>query len=376
MKGVFIVFHGLGYVFDKKSGVSKKIVNQVNVFNLLLGECKLIGLPENFLKIFPNKFVYLFAYMWHGMFHMYKSDFLDIKNIDYIYVRKPFMLLPRFLSFFKEYKKINPNGKILFEIPTYPYDQEYQTFFQKIFLVLEKHYRKKLIKCVDRIVTVSSDDEIFGVPTIKMKNGIDCSLIKPVHNNTYFNENEIHVIAVAQFAMWHGYDRFIKGLADFYNTGNHKEKIVLHLVGYGEVLDMYMEIVKNNSLDEFVVFHGPLYGDELSNIYELCDVALCSLGCHRVNVSTLSILKSREYLAYGIPIVASTKIDIIDRDWKYCKYIEENDNPVDIVSVIDFCKRIYLNNPRQTVVSEIRKFAEVNCDMKMTMKPVIDYINS
>lgn len=58
----------------------------------------------------------------------YHNDFNDT---DFLYIRKMALDYP-VLLFLKKYKKNNPNGKILLEIPTYPYDQEIhkKLFFQ------------------------------------------------------------------------------------------------------------------------------------------------------------------------------------------------------------------------------------------------------
>lgn len=69
--------------------------------------------------------------------------------------------------------------KIILEIPTYPYDGEKinHTGIKKKKYWIEKKYRKSLYKYVDRVVTFSEDDEIFGIKTIKISNGIDLETI-------------------------------------------------------------------------------------------------------------------------------------------------------------------------------------------------------
>lgn len=370
--GCFLFFHFLGSDLGPDNGVGKKVRAQVKTLNLYNNKCDLLEVSEPA----TSNFKFLLRYMFNGFISFYDIRNFDFSKYDYLYVRRPILLLPKHISFFRKYKKIKPNGKILYEIPTYPYDSEHKTPKGKFLLILDRIYRNKLYSVVDRIVTLSDDDVIFNTPTIKIKNGTDCSSILPIDSTRKFTLDVVHVIAVAQFGFWHGYDRFIKGLADFYKNKDRNAKVVFHLVGTGAVLSEYKELVNKYSLEDFVIFHGALYGERLRDIFNICDLAVCSLGGHLKNMFLSSELKSREYLSVGIPVLASTKIDIIERDWKYCMYIEENDNPVNIQDMLVFCSGIYKDKTRQEVVHEIRAFAEEKCDMKVTMKPIVDFINS
>jgi glycosyltransferase involved in cell wall biosynthesis len=145
-------------------------------------------------------------------------------------------------------------------------------------------------------------------------------------------------------------------------------------VGDGPSLVEYRKLVKKYSLDDHVVFYGRLSGKELDAIFDQADIAVCSLGCHRINVFLGSFLKSREYLARGLPLISSTKIDIIPEDYPYCLYVSEDDLPIDIKTIIRFQLEMMMKQELSVQVKEIRKFAEINCDMSVVMRPVIEYI--
>ena len=91
------------------------------------------------------------------------------------------------------------------------------------------------------------------------------------------------------------------------------------------------------------------------------------------NIYLSSELKSREYLCRGLPIISSTKIDIIPNNFKYIFKVPEDNSNIDINSVIKFVQNIYVNDKIkqnstvQLVSSEIRQFAEKNCSMEIAM---------
>lgn len=370
MKGYFLI-ERRDIFLDKNAyksvGVLKKIFDQVEEFNKTENiNCELINIYQNL-----SYFYKLFYCFFKGEYKRFEKK---IENPQFIYIRKDYIVTKSFVSFLKNIKEKYPSNKILFEIPTYPYDLEYQGIKSKLLLCIDKLFRKRLHKYIDRIVTLTEDKNIFNIPTLKFTNGINLSRI-PITTKITVNPNELHLICVAQFSFWHGYERLIEGLSIYYQDASISKKVIIHFVGNGPDLEKYKLLTEQKKLSEYIVFHGAIYGDELSKIFDISDVAICSLGCHRKKLHLVSELKSREYLARGLPIVSSTKIDIVPRDYEYCLYISEDEQPVIIKDVIEFAERIY-SLEKVEVVKRNRSFAEMNCTMKSSMKNVVDYLNS
>ena len=373
--GLYIV--NFGYKITdaekKQNGVLKKIIGQIKVFNDAGFKVDLLNVSEN-KGNYLSKFFYSLFYKNQYLLNNYDA----VENIDFVYVRHFSPVNRGCLGLLSYLKK---NGcKIIYEIPTYPYDGEHKGFKGFVFLGIDKIFRKKLRRYVDCIVTYSQDNTIFDIKTVKIVNGIDCSTISPVDVTEYRQdidriptEAAIRLIAVAQFAKWHGYDRLIEGLYEYYKN-NPKKKVFLDFVGDGSVLSQYQEMVNKYGVAQYVVFHGVLTGAALSAVFNQADVAVCSLGCHRIGIFLGSFLKSREYIARGLPMISSTKIDILPNDYQYIQYVSEDDSPIDINAVINFYDRLIRRENRELQIKNIRSFAENNCDMHITMQSVIDNI--
>ena len=363
-KGYFIISE-INFIFDENNsvGVHKKINNQFQAFRKSGFDCDLINLnPEktNLIKRFFDCF----------RSNVYKN--IEIDNCDFIYVRRIIPNNKSFICLLKRIKERNPDVKIIYELPTYPYDSEHTSLKQKVILFVDKIYRKKLHNYVDLMTTYSYDKEIFGVKALTIKNGINVSKIPVVENNN-FNSKEITLIAVAQFALWHGFDRLIEGLKNYYSN-NHETKVNILFVGNGKCLEEYKVLVSNYKLDNYVFFLGMLNGQKLTDAFNNADIGICSLGCHRMNIFLSSVLKSREYLSRGLPIVTSTKIDIVPEDFKYCLSFPEDESPIDIEKIVDFYLELVKNESVSDIHKNIRQFAEQTCDMTKVMKPVFDFI--
>ena len=290
-------------------------------------------------------------------------------KIDCTYIRR-FDCEPTAFAMLKKLKAIN-NMPILWEIPTYPYDYEKIYSFDQIFRrQIDKIYRKRLGKYVDRIVTFSNEKVIFGVPTINTGNGLD---VAEVRERRVLSENrDIHMIAAAVLRNWHGYDRLFNGMAAYYANGGNRN-IVFHLVGDGPCLEEYRELVNKWNLEERVIFYGFLEKAQIDEVYDKCNLAVESLGWHRSKVSVGTSLKTREYVAKGLPILASTEMDIFPGGWEYAYYAPIDDSPIEIDQVVTFFDGIYDGTDPNELAFKIRKIAFERCDMKAMMKPVINY---
>ena len=91
-----------------------------------------------------------------------------------------------------------------------------------------------------------------------------------------------------------------------------------------------------------------------------------------------SALKTREYLARGLPVVTGCVEDVFER-FESDFYIEFNndDSYIDLGCVIDWYQALVSKyGSREVLASEIRKYAYKYVDNSFTMKPVIDYIQS
>ncbi len=73
-------------------------------------------------------------------------------------------------------------------------------------------------------------------------------------------------------------------------------------------------------------------------------------------------------------MVASATIECRPKDSPYQFLAPDDDSPVDVEAVVRFYHSIYDGKDCNEVAKDIRAFAEARCDMKMTMKPVAEWL--
>ncbi|MFA5325181.1 MAG: glycosyltransferase [Bacteroidales bacterium] len=373
MNTLFLIFHG----FEEYNGISKKITYQVRALKncgLSISICYLSDENNHKIRMIDNNVLKDYGCGIKGKIlkrieNKSIVDYVKKNNIKFIYVRSDHNANPFTIHLMKQFKKLGT--KVAMEIPTYPYDNEYQhaSKADKIKLCIDKIFRRSLSKYIDRFVTFTDYQTIFGRPTIKISNGIDFSQIK---TKSMVNDcsKVLNLIGVAQIHFWHGFDRLIIGLAEYYSA-IHKKEVFFHIVGEGldkDVLPL-KSLVSQHNLSNNVIFHGYKSGDELDILFEKCDMGVASLARHRSKITKIKTLKNREYAARGIPFIYSEKDEDFD-NMPYIMKIAPDESPIDIKEIISFYDSV-LFTPQ-----EIRSSIENHLSWDCQMKKVVEQINN
>lgn len=341
MKGIFVVFHG----FASHNGISKKIFYQKKALASLGHDVRLcyplIDANDGHYKRMLDDFVLedygtgITAKIKKRICYGAVTRYVRENGIEFAYVRSDHNANPALIRWFSALKKAGV--KIVMEIPTYPYDSEYSRspLKRRLSLAVDKCFRRALAKRIDRIVTFTDLDEIFGTPTIRISNGIDFSAI-PVKKHVNDTSLRVNLIGVAQVHFWHGFDRVIEGMAAYY-AGNPEREVVFHIVGEGvaEEICRLKNLSSGYGLDGKVIFHGCMSEQALDDMFETCDIGIASLGRHRNGITGIKTLKNREYAARGIPFTYSEMDDDFDT-MPYVMKSPADESPLDIGQLLDF----------------------------------------
>ncbi len=297
------------------------------------------------------------------------SKKLKKKHYDAVYIRHS-VVSPFYIHLLSVLSK--NCGKIVVEVPTYPYDQELSNgFFLRMASHMDRIFRGRMKKYVDRIITYSKDDNIFGIPTIMITNGIDFSSIPKAKGKT--EKDTLNLIGVAMLSPWHGFDRVIRGMEQYYKKGNALT-VKFHIVGEGSELEKYKKMVKSSGLTSSVIFYGNQSGEALNTIYDQANIAISSIGLHRIHLETASPLKSREYGARGLLMVSSCKIDFIP-DENLVYYVPADETDVNIEQLVQFYLSAINRHSQKEIGDVIREYTKKEADMEVTFAPVIKYLS-
>ena len=121
----------------------------------------------------------------------------------------------------------------------------------------------------------------YHVIIFSISNGIDFRSI-PLKTQRHGSPHEIRLLAVANIHFWHGLDRVIEGLRDYY-AAPHQCIVRLRIAGDGveTLIAEYRRRIDAYSLAEYAEVIGPRSGAALDAEFEWCDMGIASLERHR-----------------------------------------------------------------------------------------------
>ena len=368
MKPILIYAATIKLALTRQSGIMKKVFAQAKVFSKDF-DVYLWGFTndavvyyhngeETIVKNFSNNKERRKLY-FNGIIDFCKKH--DVKAFYFRYASTDFYLL-------KTLRELKKRGVVnAIEIPTFPYAGEFKdTIKKRLIYALDTLLRGRLKKYVQRIVTTTKAYEsIYGIECIPTTNGIDFSSIKPTSPK---DSNSTHMIFICSMLSHHGCDRLLQGLASWKKT-NSADMVKVEIVGDGPMLQSYKDLAHDLDISDYVTFHGMLSGSDLDHVFDIANVAVGSLGLHRIGLSNVSTLKSLEYVARGLPVVYATNEEVL-KGKPFTLKIPSDESPVNIEDIVSFVRKQY---EQSNINRNIRELTMERFDMSNTMNPVLTF---
>lgn len=207
----------------------------------------------------------------------------------------------------------------------------------------------------------------FGLKhkTLTIGNGIWIDENLPLVNPSYGAKECLNLIAVAQIANWHGYDRLIKALSLFIKNYPQR-RVAFTIVGDGEAKQELVKLVEELNLQSIVVFTGLLEGESLNMAFNEQHIGVSSLGLYRIHLEEASVLKTREYMARGLSVIAAGNDPDFSHNERFRLMVPNNDSVDEIVELLVSLTERELPEP-----SLVRKFAEENLSMQVKVEKIL-----
>jgi glycosyltransferase involved in cell wall biosynthesis len=344
MKILFLVYHG----FSEVSGISKKIFAQVKGLRENGHEVHLCSYDYSSdghrCRFIDDEVLADYGSGWKAGWRQRTEfdtlfDYCQLNCIEFVYARCFQNANPWLTRFFRRLREAGIRA--VTEVPTYPYDQEFVGFplLTRLGLKVDQLFRHRLYQQMEAIVTFSDAERIFGQRTIRISNGVDFDAI-PL--STVKPSSVLHLIGVAEVHYWHGYDRLLAGLGEYYRQGGTRQ-VVFHIVGGVGPSEMYdsqhapgfSEIISRYDIQEHVVFHGQLFGEALNQVFDMSQFAIGSLARHRSGITVIKTLKNREYATRGLPFIYSEQDEDFDAQ-PYVLKAPADESPINIEEIIRF----------------------------------------
>lgn len=345
----------------KLSGVFQKLIGQMDALHQKEVEVYVVcmSLSSQILAEY-NKGKLQVISSWEGIpadaekYHFWKNAVDAVLRVcpDVLYARYDKMLVTSdILDFFKYLSSLPQVTKCL-EFATYPYDKENKNLQA---VQTDRQFREQLKPYVDCIFSTSTNPTILDKKNHYFVNQLSAEQFKAASTSELpLIAKRVTLLSVANITESHGFDRVIRGLANFVDSHPDIE-IVYNIVGDGDHKPYLESLVNELELDEVVNFKGFLTGRALKEQYNGASIGIASLALHRKNLLTSSTLKVREYLANGLPVCIAGHDSVLE-NFQYKIEFSETDSPIDVDQIVSFISYCDLPGIRKL----IRQFARKN----------------
>lgn len=341
----FIYLHNLHSEIN--SGVNKKIIQQVCSMNRLMTAelalfCKSKKSADDYtasvVSFSKDKGMEPPAIRWCRTTGDVSKLLSSLSPMDFLYTRYPpipSITIPLL---------VNRNPKVILEINGILSKEGGNNVSVNLgWRMLEWIFRPWLIRTGDSLVAVT--DEILkyheprgprkGTKGTVISNGIDCDSL-PLRHYENVRKSHVNLIGVALVSNWHGYDRVLKGMANY----NGEADFRFHIVGDGPEIPSLQRMSDNLELGDKIIFHSFQTGEALSKLYDMCDIAISTLAIHRTGLSEHCCLKSREYCARGIPFIYAGEDADFPNGFRFALKLPLSDEPLDMQLIAEFFSQV------------------------------------
>ncbi|MBI3151541.1 MAG: glycosyltransferase family 4 protein [Chloroflexi bacterium] len=313
-----IAYVSLHWPRTRNSGVGKKIQSQVTSWNAMGHEARLFMHTSTYESLSDLIDADYFFYPAAGKIRTEINRIEAMRRMisairdfrpDLIYLRYSIYVYPahRLMDIAPVIEEINTNDLTQHEGLGGIYSL-YNRLTRGIFL-----RRIRGLVAVSRELAVSSAFTSYCKPTHVIANGVNLAGFEQLP----FPKNEVpRLVFIGNPGYpWHGVDKLV-------TLARLLPDIRVDIIGYDQLQDL-------EPLPENISLHGYLGMDDYKAVLAQADAAISSIALHRVQLEEASPLKSRECLAFGLPlIIAYTDTDLNESDCDFLLKIPNQEDNV------------------------------------------------
>lgn len=211
------------------------------------------------------------------------------------------------------------------------------------------------------------------VASTAIANGIDVAATAATGFTAFDGRELVLIFSAARFWPWQGLDRLLAGIAAY----SGPLRIVLHLLGEVEAGDLAAITRLRQSAGERIQIHthGVLDAVASDAIYRQANLALSTLALHRKAMTEACPLKTREYVARGLPLVYAYQDPDLVADHQGWLRLPSNDGPVEINEVVAYAERL-AGHTGQGLAAELRAYAAHHLDWQGKLTRLCAFVQS
>jgi glycosyltransferase involved in cell wall biosynthesis len=379
----------VAFLPKRSSGVERTLREKARVFASLRAEVDVVvvngwqdSVEGNLRHVrFAPRMPNLLRYLWtvFGRYRLIEQS-VDLASYDLVILRYP-AADPSGRRFTRKFPTVaEHHTRAIPEMESYRPTSlsRAERFMKTVRLRLERRFGhlvlrncRGLIGVTDEIRLHELDRANHGLPSITVANGIDVAAVATT-GFIPFAGRELHIgFVCGSDSPWNGIDRLTAGLREY--TGG--VRITLHLIG--DVRRTYATAAETASVTTEI--HGRLIGAELDEVMARMNLAVSSLGLHRKQMEQACALKTREYVARGIPFVIGhfdPDLARVPTERRFFLSVPADESPINISDLIGFAREMARDEGTPGLAEFMRGYAAEEMSWTPKLRRYIEFCGS
>jgi len=293
---------------------------------------------------------------------------IDLENYDYIVLRYPLV------DGIGTQKFIRKHGhKIITEHHTDEVSELYSLgrIVDLFRAKLEERYASAFLRQIKGLIGVTQeicDLELqkSGPKPYKMiPNGIDVESVA-FTKFTPFDGTKLNIVFIAsEFVSWQGLESLLEGL------GRYKGSVSIELNLIGMLTEKQIALLEKYRKENITIYEkGKQFGEALDGHLRQAHVAISSLALYKKNMKEACPLKSREYIARGLPFVYAYDDNDLEGDEDFALKLM----PKALINIEEIICFAQVCSNTVKLSENMREFAQEKLDWKVKLRQMIDFI--
>jgi glycosyltransferase involved in cell wall biosynthesis len=236
--------------------------------------------------------------------------------------------------------------------------------------LLERVQSPRFLRRVHGIVGVTDEIRDYELgklrepkPAVTISNGVDVETVSATGFAPIGPELELAFVASAS-APWHGIDRLLRGL-DAYRG---RLPLRVHMIGG---IPGSSKVTAGGRVR--LEYHGLLRGKAFEDVLARCTVGVSTLAFFRSGLRQAAVLKTRDYIARGLPFVYGYEEVDVPADAPYALRVPATEEPLDMEAVVAFAEAV---SRRPDVSKDMREFAVRKLDWSVKLRQLEEFATS
>lgn len=207
-------------------------------------------------------------------------------------------------------------------------------------------------------------------PFAVISNGISTSSI-PATSFVPFDGKILKLIFVASaFEPWHGLERLIKSISAYDND----TCIELTLVGRLR-FSQHQLLLNINAKDTVTVKEvGYVHGEDLNQLFSTSNLAIASLGLYKNYMRQACPLKTREYIARGIPFIYAYDDADLKKNEIFALHFPNDESILDFNKIFTFAKTVSIDP--HPLAQHMNAFAKEKLDWEIKVREMYNFVSN